>query len=104
MDDQSNLRIQDLLPNVDEAVSCSSKAQMAQCARLLATYVALYKHKFGELSHAEYAEFGAQITDSLEFGEAVYSSGLQELLETLALVEVHGIDLAPPPRTLRTIN
>ncbi len=104
MDHQSNLRIQDLQAEVDDAVSCSTKAQVAQCARLLATYVALYKHKFGELSHAEYAELGAQITNSLEFGEAVYSSGLQELLETLALVEVHDIDSPPAAGTSRTIN
>lgn len=104
MDDQATLRIQDLQADVDDAVSHSTKAQLAQCARLLGTYVALYKHKFGELTNEEYVELGTKITDSLEFGEAVYSSGLQEFLETLALVEVHDIDQPTPHRRSRTIN
>ena len=48
--------------------------------------------------------FGAQISESLECGESVYSSGLQELLETLALVEVHDIDSPAVAGTSRTIN
>ena len=104
MDSASNSNRRDLQADVEDAVSDSTKEQVAQCARLLATYLALYKHKYGELTTEEYAELNEQLSDSLEFGEAVYCSGLQEMLETLALVEVYDLDQPKPPRTSRMIN
>lgn len=104
MSDALTARIRDLQAEVDEAVSDSSKAQIAQCARLLATYVALYKHQFGELTDEQYSDLSERLADSLEFGESVYSGGLREMLETLALVEVQDAGLASWPETSRTIN
>lgn len=63
-----------------------SRDQLLQCARLLATYVSLYKHEFGELSAAQYDRLNERIGHNQEFGESVYLAGMHELLETLALV------------------
>ncbi|MDP6182405.1 MAG: hypothetical protein QF609_01165 [Gammaproteobacteria bacterium] len=104
MDGALMSRIQDLQAEVDDAVSDSSKAQIAQCARLLATYVALYKHQFGELTDEQYSHLSERLAENLEFGESVYSRGLRELLETLALVEVHEGDRITDPDVPRTLN
>ena len=97
-------RIQDLQSEVDGAVSDSSKDQIAQCARLLATYVALYKHEFGELTSEQYSHISDRLTENLEFGESVYSSGLQEMLETLALVGIQDVEHSLWPNISRTLN
>ena len=104
MNRTSNSNRADLQADVDDAVSESTKAQIAQCARLLATYLALYKHRYGKLINEEYTELDERLSECLEFGEAVYCSGLQELLETMALVEVYDLDQPKPLRTSRTIN
>jgi hypothetical protein len=104
MDRAPILRIEDLQADVDDAVSASSKAQIAQCARLLATYVALYKHQFGELTDEQYSHLSNRLARNLEFGESVYSSGLRELLETLALVDIHDVDPLPWPDSSPTLN
>ena len=92
--------LNDLQAAVDDAVDDSSKAELAQCARVLATYVALYKHHFGELSFEQYTILGERLADGAEFGEAVYRSGLRELLETLALTDAQGGSSIPGSRTL----
>ena len=97
-------QLSDLQVDVDDAVSASTKAQIAQCARLLATYLALYKHQFGELTNEQYSRLSDRLGESLEFGESVYSTGLRELLETLALVEVYGMDSPPWSNSSHTLN
>ncbi|MEM7468943.1 MAG: hypothetical protein AAF387_18945 [Pseudomonadota bacterium] len=92
MKDENNISLNELQAEVDEVVEGSSKGQLGQCARLLATYIALYKHEFGELSQERFANLSTKLADSLEFGEAVYATGLQELLETLSIVESQGAD------------
>lgn len=99
-----NSTIQQLQDEIDVVVSDSSKEQLAQCARLLATYVALYKHQFGELSNMQYADLSAQLAESLEFGESVYSSGLREMLETLLLIEVQESEMEALVPYKRTLN
>lgn len=95
----------DLLQNeVDDVVSGCAKDQLAQCARLLATYVALYKHEFGELSQDRFAVLSQKLADNVEFGEAVYSTGLKELLETLAVVDTQAPEANRVMPEVRTIN
>lgn len=104
MSEDKNLSLNELQAEVDEVVESSSKGQLGQCARLLATYIALYKHEFGELSQERFANLSNKLADSLEFGEAVYASGLQELLETLSIVDGQGADLMSMGSEARTIN
>ncbi|MGR9091921.1 MAG: hypothetical protein ACU85U_15220 [Gammaproteobacteria bacterium] len=79
--------LDELQEAVDDLVGDSSKAQIVQCARILATYVALYKFHFGELTPTQTAGLADHIAASLEFSESLYCNGLRELLETLALLE-----------------
>jgi len=87
MENTPNSPLDELQEAVDDLVGDSSKAQIAQCARVLATYVALYKHHFGELTREQYEELGEEMAASFEFGESVYRNGLREMLETLSLLE-----------------
>ena len=104
MDSALDSRIQDLQAELDDAVSDSTKDQVAQCARLLATYVALYKHEFGELTAEQYSQISERLCENLEFGESVYSSGLREMIETLVLVGVQDVEQPRRPATSRTLN
>jgi len=104
MDSALDSRIQDLQAELDDVVSDSTKDQVAQCARLLATYVALYKHEFGELTAEQYSHISERLCENLEFGESVYSSGLREMLETLVLVGVQDVEQPRWPETSRTLN
>ncbi len=96
--------IQDLQATVDDAVCATTKAQIAQCARLLAIYVAFYKHQFGALTTAQTSDLSDRLGDSVEFGESVYNTALEEFLETLALVEAHSVDCPPGSEPSRTLN
>lgn len=98
--------VQALHAEVESVMVGTTKQRLAQCARLLATYVALYKHQFGELSSEQYNALSEELSENLEFGESVYSSGLRELLETLALVELGSrVDPSDPDMGAdRTLN
>ena len=104
MTEDKQLSLNELQAEVDEVVESSSKGQLGQCARLLATYIALYKHEFGELSQERFANLSSKLADSLEFGEAVYACGLQELLETLSIVDARANDLSNITGESRTLN
>lgn len=90
MNKENNLLLDELQAEVDDVVEGCSKMQLGQCSRLLATYIALYKHEFGELSQDRFAVLSEKLAENIEFGEAVYSTGLQELLETLSVVDAQG--------------
>ena len=104
MNNEDTLSLNELQAEVDEVVESSSKGQLGQCARLLATYIALYKHEFGELSQERFANLSNKLAESLEFGEAVYATGLQELLETLSIVETQGVEPLGLNSESRTLN
>lgn len=104
MNNEDTLSLNELQAEVDEVVESSSKGQLGQCARLLATYIALYKHEFGELSQERFANLSNKLAESLEFGEAVYATGLQELLETLSIVETQGVEQLGLNSESRTLN
>ena len=104
MNKEDTLSLNELQAEVDEVVESSSKGQLGQCARLLATYIALYKHEFGELSQERFANLSNKLAESLEFGEAVYATGLQELLETLSIVETQGVEQLGLSSESRTLN
>lgn len=104
MSTNKQLSLTELQAEVDEVVDSSSKGQLGQCARLLATYIALYKHEFGELSQERFAALSLQLAESLEFGEAVYATGLRELLETISIVDTQGADLRELSLEARTLN
>ena len=97
-------QLETLQAQVENAVSESTKAQLTECARLLATYVALYKQQFGELTNQQYADINERLSASREFGESVYSSGLREMLDTLALVEIHDSAVVHHHDATRTLN
>ena len=104
MSDKNELSLDQLQEEVDDAVVGCAKEQLAQCARLLATYIALYKHEFGELSQDRFAVLSQKLADNVDFGEAVYVTGLKELLETLAVVDTHALDKTTVLPEVRTIN
>ena len=106
MDIEKNLSLDELQVEVDEAVEGCSNAQLGQCARLLATYVALYKQEFGELNQDRFAVLTRKLAVDLEFGEAIYATGLQELLETLSVVDAQVPDVvhSDTDAAVRTLN
>lgn len=106
MDTEKNLSLDELQIEVDEAVEGCSKTQLGQCARLLATYVALYKQEFGELNQDRFAVLTRKLAVDLEFGESIYATGLQELLETLSVVDAQAPDIVHSEAEVevRTLN
>ncbi len=82
----------------------TTKAQIPRRVRLLANCMARYKHQFGALTTAQTTDLSDRLGESVEFGESVYSTALEEFLETLALVEAHRVDSPPWSEPSRTIN
>lgn len=104
MKNEINPSLDQLQEEVDDVVGGCGKDQLAQCARLLATYIALYKHEFGELSQDRFAVLSQELADNVEFGEAVYQTGLKELLETLAVVDTQAPEANQAMPEVRTLN
>ncbi|MCI0400759.1 MAG: hypothetical protein L0Z68_05605 [Gammaproteobacteria bacterium] len=70
---------------IDELISDSSKDDLAECARLLAFNLALYKQKFGELPKELYEKMLTIESVDDETG-AVLASGILEMGIMLAQV------------------
>jgi len=66
--------------------------------------MARYKHQFGALTTAQTTDLSDRLGESVEFGESVYSTALEEFLETLALVEAHRVDSPSWSEPSRTLN
>ena len=104
MTDERLSRLRDLQTEVDRAVKMTTKSELVQCARLLATYVAIYKEQYGELTYQEYDVLSRRLVDSTRFGEQVYLNGIKELLETLAVIELRGVADESAPFEDRRLN
>ncbi len=70
---------------LDEIVSDASKADLAECARLLALNVAQYKAKYGELPLEEHQAM-LEADDIDEEMAKLLAGGVLEMISVLALV------------------
>ncbi len=70
---------------LDEMVADATKADLAECARLLALYVAHYKSKYGELPLEEHKAM-LEADDIDEEMAKLLASGALEMAVVLALV------------------
>ena len=75
-----------------DVIDSAPKTRLARSARLLGMYLALYKRHYGELTPAQYEEINGHVERQDEVGRAIYSDGMQELIEMLAVVAAHEPD------------
>ncbi len=75
----------DYYKHLDEMIAESTKADLAECARLLALNVAHYKAKYGELPLAEHQAM-LEADDIDEEMAKLLASGVLEMAVVLALV------------------
>jgi len=75
----------DYYKRLDEIIAESTKADLAECARLLALNVAHYKAKYGELPLEEHQAM-LEVDDIDEEMAKLLASGVLEMAVVLALV------------------
>ena len=75
----------DYYKRLDEMIAESTKAELAECARLLALNVAHYKAKYGELPLEEHQAM-LEVDDIDEEMAKLLVSGVLEMISVLALV------------------
>ncbi len=75
----------DYYKRLDEMIAESTKADLAECARLLALNVAHYKAKYGELPLEEHQTM-LETKDIDEELAKLLASGVLEMVSVLALV------------------
>lgn len=78
-------RLQSLHQELELRVAESSKAELEQCARLLAMYLAVYKRRFGEISVSDSDTLSEHELRG-DSGAEVFAMGLVELKDMLQLV------------------
>ncbi len=84
----------DYYKRLDEMIAESTKADLAECARLLALNVAHYRTKYGELPLEEHQAM-LEADDIDEEMARLLASGVLEMISVLALVtgsEAEGAD------------
>ena len=86
---------------LQEVLEASPKDRLARSARLLGMYLALYKHRFGELTAEEYRELNSHVAVQDALGRAIYTAGMRELIDMLALVAHHE---DPPQENPQWVN
>jgi len=75
----------DYYKRLDKLIAESSKADLAECARLLALNVAHYKAKYGELPLEEHQAM-LEVDDIDEEMGKLLASGVLEMMSVLTLV------------------
>ena len=77
--------LQQLHTKLERQVAACSKEQLAQCARLLAMYVTVYRQSYGELSFEDYENPQRAETDP-DCGASLFFDGMQEVTQMLTLI------------------
>ena len=83
---QANIsKLQQLHTKLEQQVAACNKQQLAQCARLLAMYVTVYRQTYGELSFEDYEDLQRAETDP-DCGASLFFDGMQEVTQMLTLI------------------
>ena len=86
----------DYYKRLDEMIAESTKADLAECARLLALNVAHYKAKYGELPLEEHQAM-LEADDIDEEMAKLLASGVLEMTSVLVLVTGRSEEYCKPP-------
>ena len=97
------VEMKELHTELQDCLEGSSKDDLAQCARLLAMYLSIYKRKFGELPSQDFYQLNLPTTDE-ELGTDIFIDGMLEMIDMLALISAEPMQSPNPIPLHRIIN